>query len=390
MFIKPDRYKVEECLNKAPRAIQFRSRMFNLKMATYLKPVEQHFCKYFKPYGTRVCAKGLNLRERGRLIMEKIRKFHNPCYINIDHSKFDSTVNLDHLKNLHKLYRRVCGKTIQKYLKYQYKNRCYSKNGIKYQTEATRCSGDFDTGLGNTIINAACLMYVFRNIKVEFILDGDDAVVILEKADLNNVKFDDFEKFGFETTMEIVYDKYKIEFCQSRLVYNRGWMLSRNPFRAISHQSHTRSRIGPKGLVRYLSGVGKCELACSAGIPLLDKFANMLMLSSDRPLLDVESLGKMSILGWAEESLDVRWNTRISFWKAWGVPPDVQEWLETLLLPPYAYSGVTESKKVQGLHQVIKAKNSSFHYASESLLGAWQRMAGLGCAGTAGWWLSGE
>nr|WKV33388.1 MAG: RNA-dependent RNA polymerase [Riboviria sp.] len=187
MFVKPDRLPEEVIKDKAPRAIQYRRPEFNLKYMHYFKAFENHFIENFK-YNSRNIAKGLNNRQRAELVVQKLGNFVKPKFLNIDHSKFDSTVNKHHLKYLHKFYRKCCPKGIYNLTKLQRKGIGYTKHGIKYRVNATRCSGDPDTGTGNSIINIACLLYVFRNCKFDFILDGDDAVVIMEATDVINYK----------------------------------------------------------------------------------------------------------------------------------------------------------------------------------------------------------
>lgn len=372
MFIKPDRWPEDIIDDKPPRAIQFRRAEYNLKLSSYLKPLEEHFVENFK-HKLRVCAKGLNLRQRAELFMRKTKLFKDPVFVNIDHSKFDSTVNLHHLKTLHKFYRRTTHKSIYNYLKYQYKNICYTKGGIKYIATGTRMSGDFDTGLGNTIINIMCLEYVFRNCDMDYILDGDDAVVIMDKTDLNNFNFSDFSVYGFDTKLSIVRDKYKVDFCQCRLMYNNGWIFSRNPIRAISNQCISRKSYNLVGMMRYVAGVGQCELHCSAGVPVLQAHALQMVAFHPRPILDAEIKWKMRMKGYSEIAQPVSEIARITFERAWDIPIGLQYAMEQL--PAYVkVDALTTFSGVAERIQVVK-------HNAEQLYRSWTLMGAMGSAG---------
>lgn len=378
MFVKPDRWPADIVSQKPPRAIQYRSAEFNLMLASYLMPVEHKIYEMIKPHGTRVVAKGLNLRQRAELVQEKLKNFSNPQFINLDHSKFDSTVNITHLKELHRIYRKLCGKKVQNYLQYQYRNRGFTKHGIKYTSKATRCSGDFDTGLGNTLINIACILEVFHKVKHDFILDGDDAVIIVERG--TQIDVANFEKFGFQTVLEVVDNIEQIDFCHGKIIDNEGWVFSRDPIRAISNQMACRKAYDVKGMARYLAGVGKCELACSAGVPILQAWGQRLASYSDKPLMEQDVEWKMRSMAPNEKVKEITPQARLTFEKAWNISPALQIAIEDMLLPKTpcmvnkckdACSGVTES--------------FIFNHDYEQLYEAWQRMATMGDPSSPSW-----
>lgn len=368
MFVKPDRWPESEVRSKAPRAIQFRSREYNLQLASWLQPLEQRLYEHIEWNGTRVVAKGLTPRERAKLLLSKVKNYTNPKFVNIDHAKFDSTVTKGHLKLLHKLYRRLCGKGIQRLLKAQLTNRCYSKHNIKYIAHGTRMSGDYDTALGNTLINIACLLQCFKGLKFDFILDGDDAVVILEGCDVPKLSVEKFRRFGFTTKLEVVNSLYGVEFCQSRLVNAGGWTFVRNPIRAVSNAMAVRKKYNMKWMARYLAGWGRTELSVSAGIPILQQQAERLAVASDNPFFDEDMKRRMVAHKFGPSK--VKMKTRVSLFRAWGIPVDVQLALETLLPP---------------LTLRLNGKND-LKYDIKSLFESWARMASVGCTCYAGRW----
>lgn len=368
MFVKPDRWPEQLVRSRYPRAIQFRSKEYNLLLASYLHPVEADIYKYLEWNGTRVVAKGLTARQRAELWMQKCSNYSRPWYYNIDHSKFDSTVNRYHLKHLHRIYEKVCGKGIRHVVKYQMFNRGYAQD-IRYRSQATRCSGDFDTGLGNTLINVACILQCFSHVKkFDFLLDGDDAIVVSDtKVDVTG-----FEKFGFETVLSSTKNMHEVEFCQSRLVDAYGWTFVRNPIRAISNTMIINKRYGMKYMARYLSGVGLGELSVSKGVPILQQQALRLMESSDFPVLSEDVKWQMEALGTEPKPMPVTMRARTTLALSWGISVPMQHCLEKMLLP-------LTLKYARGNVRI-------FSYDIKSLYRSWERMASVGCTCASGRW----
>lgn len=368
MFIKPDRWPEDIIQHKPPRAIQYRKPEFNLVMAHNLKDFENKFINEFKPFGLRVCAKGLNQRQRAELLVEKAARFNNPYFICIDHSKFDSTVTKEHLQHLHKIYRKVTKRKLP-FLKYQIKNVCYSKHNIKYIARGTRCSGDFDTGLGNTVINAAAIMYVMKDHGYyDFIIDGDDAVIVCDRP---LYSIDGFKKFGFETKLTVTQDIHKAEFCQSRVIFNNGPLFSRNPIRAISNHTVSRKRYNLKGMLRYIAGVGQAEMAVSQGVPVLQAAAERMMALSNKPIFDERQRYRMEN-GLPAESIEITAEARLTFSYAWDISPAMQQCMEQVPVHP--------------LYAVCSDDIESIKNAAKSFFQSWTTMGSLGITSGPDWW----
>lgn len=371
MFIKPDRFPVDDIADKPPRAIQYRTPAFNLCMATYLKKFEETLYPELEIGVGRVICKGLDNFSRGALFLRKMERFKKPVFVNFDHSKFDSCVQIEHLRLLHKIYRRAVGKSVQRFLKYQYHNKCYTKTGIKYRTEGTRCSGDFDTGLGNSLINVACVLAVMDGIDFEFMLDGDDTVLIMEQGDEKKINLHKFALFGFKTKISFTSDVHKVEFCQSRFCYVDGQgCFTRNPIRAISNMSISRKVYRPHTAAQYLAGVGLCETAMSSGVPILQQAGIIAQGSSDNAFFDSETLWKMRV---HQEKFKrpVTMETRISYHKAWDISPECQIALEESLL-----------------HNSIKYFKKCYDYNVEQLFETWARYARLDSTSSSVWWFA--
>lgn len=330
MFVKPDRYSSGDIKEKAPRAIQFRSMKYNLMVASYLKPFEHWFYQQKLGCRHRVVAKGLNPYERAQLYADKINEFHNPVFIECDHSKFDSTIRVEHLRTIHRLYKRAFphDSQLRQLLHLQLYNKGYTKHGIKYKVAGTRMSGDFDTGLGNSFINYITIESVLRVSgvrKFEIILDGDDSIIIIEDGDKDKMRYDHFKNLGFETKIKVKNDPRQVDFCQCRYIRYPVHNFVRNPIRAISHSMATLKMYTPKKLQQWKGGVGMCELALNIGSPVLQALG-IGMATSDY-WLDQDMRIRMGRLR-PGRVFPVSADARHDYFMAWGIDEEMQMIME--------------------------------------------------------------
>nr|QJI53482.1 MAG: hypothetical protein 2 [Riboviria sp.] len=284
MFVKFDKYDAEEIATKAPRAIQYRHARYNLVLASYLKSFEAKFYQLPSKNGLRVITKGLNPVEVAGLLLEKSRLFDEPVYLSCDHSKFDSSVNVDHLKFEHGIYNKVFKDTQLKFLlKKQLYNKGFSRNGIRYSVLGTRMSGDYNTGLGNCLLNRAVLESMLIGLKHEIMLDGDDSIVIVERRDLRKVDLDHFRRCGFTTEVTQTEDISEVTYCKRRLCHSNPPMMVRNPIRAMSNMAVTAYNYGALGFKYWALGALECERLSNPGIPIFRKFpvAKRIIRDSD-------------------------------------------------------------------------------------------------------------
>lgn len=287
MFVKPDRLSAENVYDKEPRAIQFRHPCFNLMLAKFLKPFEHTYYQQVDWTGQRIVAKGSNNLERASNIVEAAALFKRPVFVLLDHSKFDAHVNVHHLRFLHRAY-DLCFRDgrLTRLLQYQINNRGFSKAGIRYKVKATRMSGDYDTGLGNTLLNDYLIYLVFGHVKYHVLLDGDDSVVIVEKEDLSKVDIGNFLRLGMETKCEIVHELHQVEFCRAKLLPLNPPRFARDPVRALSNMSMCFKHYSGDGYLRYIAGLGIGEASASNGVPVIGPIAWKMSLAHSRPILD--------------------------------------------------------------------------------------------------------
>lgn len=333
MFVKPDRHSVETIHSKAPRAIQYRHPAFNLMLARWLKPIEHYVYELKSQYDLYMVAKGKNNLERAQIIVDAAACFQNPVFVLADHSKFDSYVNEAHLRFLHGIYDGVFkDRFLRRLLKYQIFNRGYTKAGIHYKVKATRMSGDFDTGLGNTLLNLYIIHVVFRKCQGRFhvLLDGDDSVIVCDATDLSLVDFKDFEKCGFSTTYEVVSRLEDVEFCRAKLLPLDPPRFARCPVRALSNMSVSSNQFDYQGVRRYVAGLGVGEAAASNGVPIIGPIAYRMGCIDPNPIID-ENIKYM--YGASDDPIEITDEARLSFEQAYGWSPEVQQQIEKTYKP---------------------------------------------------------
>lgn len=359
MFVKPDRYPWDACYEKDPRAIQYRRPHFNIAMSAYISPFEHEIYEsvtYGVTSGTRVIAKGLNNYRRAELILHKAAHFRRPLYVLLDHSRFDSTINCDHLRSTHRKYQRAFRSgTLAKLCKAQLKNRGFTRGGIQYLAVGTRMSGDPDTGCGNSVVNADCLwgfLDYCSITKYDFILDGDDSIVFVEQAEQSKLDFGYFAKVGFVTKIAMTTNIHQAEFCQSRLILAEPPVMVRNPERAMSHSSVSRRYYPPNRWCDWLSAVGHCELATNIGVPVMQEYGRQLASLSARPLFDDDVRWRMSLHKIDAKPIPVTIAARDSMYEAWGIPHAIQVMLEGFDHTAHAYIERDNHRKFVRLREI--------------------------------------
>lgn len=333
MFVKADKLPVASLPEKAPRAIQHRSPEYNLLLASYLKPFEREFYELLDEFELRVIAKGMNNVQKAENLAQAATYFTDPVYVSADHSKFDSHNLMDHLRYCHKAYDKVFKSGyLRKLLEMQLRNRGWSKGGIKYRVNGTRMSGDYDTALGNCLVNHMLLSIVFRNVRHHLLLDGDDSVIVMSKQDLVKVDFSEFSKLGMTTTYDITEELNSVEFCRSRLIHNGAqWMFARDPYRALSNLFISLKNYGTdQTWLRWYAGLGWGELAQSNGVPILGPIANKLTKLHSKPIYpdDYEYKGRAGAYITPTDS------ARLQMYEAWGISPEEQIRMENEFVTP--------------------------------------------------------
>lgn len=327
MFVKMEKMMEDKVCSKAPRAIQFRSTKYNLAIGVYLHPFEQWFYTMpgDGPTRTRVVSKGLNPLQIALLLNDKMSVFRSPIFLSCDHSKFDSTIRKEHLKAEHSIYVRSYGsKYLARLLHYQLTNFGRTRHGHRYVVGGTRMSGDFNTGLGNSMINYIVLRSFVGDLKHEIMLDGDDSIVIVEQEDVHHLDRLHFERMGFETKIDYTDDIRYAEYCQSRYVASDPPIMCRNPCRALSHAAVCLRKYEPSAYYDWFCSVVDCLYWTNPGMP----FYTMMKTHTieNFKILDEDYARKMQGVERIVLPVD-----RQAFSDTWGISPHIQVHMEQQL-----------------------------------------------------------
>lgn len=336
---------------KAPRMIQFRTFVFGVIFASYIKPIERALYhvrgyKYFPR--TRFIAKGLCAKRRARLLRKKWDTFDKPVCYTIDGSKFDLHVAKELLQLEHSVYLRLFGNDplLRTMCNWQLTNKAKTTHGIRYTVNGGRMSGDMNTALGNcvlmSIMVASYFAKVFPGRRFDFLDDGDDCVVMFESdmaTTFEETVVSEFLHYGMELTVDppkTIFER--IEFCQCRPVEVSGeWMMIRNPYRVLSRAACGRKlKLNP---AQRIFLIGQCELIMHSGVPVLQAWAMALMRAGvqSKMVLDRQDAYYWHLRD-AGLSLDspggpteVDNRTRESFALSWEISVDEQLRLEARL-----------------------------------------------------------
>jgi hypothetical protein len=342
---KQELHPVDKLEGKEDRAIQFRSTAYNAALASYLWQIEHRMFE-LTHNGHRWCAKGLDKEQRAVLLLEMSDDYQQPAYVLADHSRFDAHVNSKLLKQEHKVYKKAhrYDPGLQRLLDMQCNNYGRTKGGIRYRCKGKRMSGDINTALGNSLLNLAMLCAWLKDSGVQgnILLDGDDSIVVVEKADLPQlIPIATYMlQFGMVTEHEVVHDVSKAEFCQSRIVLGpRGPYFGPNPLKALDKIRRSPMPLDSKQVEEVLRSSITCEMVANPNMPMLRPMADWLRAHPGTIRLPKwleyratagygltqAGLEQVSRTDWQEPTL----LERISFYRAWGFTPAEQLAFET-------------------------------------------------------------
>lgn len=206
--------------------------------------------------------------------------------IGLDASRFDQHVSVQALEWEHSVYNRLFrSDELRDLLKWQLKNTGFARANdgmIKYTVEGGRMSGDMNTALGNCLIMCAMVWSYMQTklgptgkpIHFEFIDNGDDVVLFLEKRDLHRIEdlAEWFGEMGFEMKIEEpVYEIEEIEFCQMHPIEVEPgvYTMVRTYPNAIAKDCIC---MNPQNFRQWLYAVGECGLAITSGVPVYEAF----------------------------------------------------------------------------------------------------------------------
>jgi len=347
-FVKCEKVDFLAKADPAPRVIQPRSPRYNLEVARYLKAMEKRLCKAIaEVWGGPTILKGMNAQDQAKCIVHAWEEFTDPVAIFFDATRFDQHVSVPALEFEHSVYLSgFSGKsrdTLAALLKWQLENVGYGRTAdglVKYIVDGRRMSGDINTGMGNCLLMCAMMWGFVQQLRVKsrLINNGDDCCLIVERRHLEKITSQAkpyFLKFGIDMKVDgHSFEVEGIKFCQTSPVHDGTcWTMVRNPVSAMAKDCIS---VLPLCDVRthaaWAWAVGSGGLAAAGGMPVWHAFYAQLQKSGNPS--NVGKHGAMqSGLAHLGAGLDRGTNevtqaARHSFWRAFGILPDVQESLE--------------------------------------------------------------
>lgn len=328
------------------RVIQPRRPRYNVAVGVYLKPIEHDIYHAIgELFGGPVVCKGLNASQRGRLISTKWKKFKNPVAVGLDAKRFDQHVSASMLRWEHSIYNKIYhSKELAKLLSWQVHNKGFARCGnglIKYKVEGCRMSGDMNTAMGNVIVMCAMMWTYMKqfNFKYEFVNDGDDCILIIEKRNLNKLNnlIPWFRRLGFQMEVEEpIYTLEKVPFCQSHcLLINGEYRCVRDPRVTLAKDLVcTKSIRTAREWRGHRRAVALCGLSLAGSVPVKGAFYDCLCRGTS-PKDDFKTTYDMTgmlylAVGMNDKRSEPDEDARYSFWLAFGFSPDHQKCLEKL------------------------------------------------------------
>lgn len=342
-FVKAEKVNFDSKGDPAPRVIQPRSPRYILEVGRYLKLFEKELCKAFaRVWGYPVVLKGMNAHQVGHWISEHWAAFEEPVAVGLDASRFDQHVSVAALQWEHSIYNGVFNsKELRRLLKWQCHNRgvarCHGYR-VDYEVSGRRMSGDINTGMGNCLLMSSMVLAYCESVGIKFRLanNGDDCVLFIEKRDLH--RLDGIDRwmldFGFTLTREDpVFVLEQVQFCQAQPVHcDSGWRMVRDPRTAMSKDCV--SLLGWDSVANFQQwayAIGSCGLSLTTGVPVWESWYRQLVGVGREAAVGVEEQIWDSGLGYMARGVPtcvISDECRYSFYKAFGILPDMQEALE--------------------------------------------------------------
>lgn len=350
-FVKAEKVNFTAKGDPAPRVIQPRSPRYNLEVGRYLKVFEKELCRGFaRAWGYKVVLKGLNAEQVAASLWEDWEAFNQPVAFGLDASRFDQHVSVDALQFEHSVYNSVFRSAeLAKLLSWQINNRGFGRVGeqcAKYTVEGCRMSGDINTGMGNCLIMSLIVLAYFESVGVMARLanNGDDCVVFCDARDLPKMEGIDqwFTDFGFKLKREPTVRIFeKIEFCQTQPVRIGGtWRMVRNPWTAMSKDCVSLlSWHDEASFNTWRDAIGTCGLELTTGVPIWESFYSSIKHGDLKGGLEQVYDSGLGYLARGTSKAVIDDEARYSFWRAFGITPDLQIatekcWPEIVYSPP--------------------------------------------------------
>lgn len=348
-FVKGEKFQPEKKISK-PRIINPRSARYNLVLATYLKPLEHALWAKWKTRhgGTRVSGKGLNSDQRARLIQRKMGYVGDCTVFEVDGKAFEAHVTRQQLVLEQSVYRAAFegDDELRGLLRHQLSLKGSTAAGFKYKRDGGRASGDFNTGLGNTLLMGSFVLVVMRRFNLkhrwEVLVDGDNALIFVDTREAADVATSFSAAMSDVCSHEMEVEKpttvlEEVIFGQSQPILTQSGYRMVRDYRKVLSGAFCGYRYynDPKFAPKLLREVAIAESAVNTGVPVLGPYFEEAarILKNFSPLKDPNFFLEGHLLGWKpRRSQVVTREARVSFQMGFGMLPDEQVRMEKRLI----------------------------------------------------------
>jgi len=297
---------------------------------------------------TRVVAKGLGPKERANLIKRKFDQFVDCVCFEVDGKAFEAHVTSGQVNSEHSIYLSAYSGSseLNRLLSYQ-KFSGTTSSGLKFSRPGGRASGDFNTGMGNSLLMLCSVVSILKrkSIKFDILVDGDNALIFCSRCDLDCVLLNFYQDVLDESGHELTLEKpctvlEHVRFGRSAPVYlghRLGWTMVREPWSVLSGAGSSHRWLRERSFARrWLSGVFMCELSLAVGVPVLQSYAVSVLKQvgfsnkklPDAALADYRHVGAR-LVG-LDVVVDPCGDARESFERAFGLSPSDQRIFESM------------------------------------------------------------
>jgi hypothetical protein len=311
-----------------------------------VKPVEGVVYKLLDEMcGGRTVMKGLNSLQVGQAVAEAWDSFRAPVAVGVDAKRFDQHTRTPALRYEQSIYKMFfAGEDrveLSRLLSWQLSSKCraYLPDAVIKFTMNIRASGDMNTGLGTCVI-ACSLVHSYCDsvdLKYRLLNNGDDCVILVERDDLPKLDgfFDFCKKAGYWMVVEPPVDQLEqISFCQTHPVLtSRGWTMVRDFPHSVAKDMVSLLPLTTESAWRkWAHDVGNCGMAINSGVPVLWSVYSSLARAGrgtfgSHPWTRNSGFFRMA-RGLESSYSPISDEARLSFYRAFGVPPDTQVEIE--------------------------------------------------------------
>nr|WNM95047.1 MAG: RNA-dependent RNA polymerase [Diaporthe helianthi umbravirus 1] len=361
-----------------PRMICPRSPRYNLVLASYLKPLEHALWKRWR-FGlgvlpTRVSAKGLNSEARARLIERKMESVGDCVVFEVDGKAFEAHVTGYQLDLEAAVYKAAYpgDRELAGLLSVQRKLVGKTAGGIRFSRVGARASGDFNTGMGNTLLMGGFVTAALSDfaasrpdLRCTILVDGDNALLFVSANYASSLHQLFPELVRSVSAHEMAVEKpttviERVIFGQSQPVRTAGGLrMVRNVWKTLSgafcgHRHYHDRAFAP----RLMHEIALAELALSKGVPVLQPYFKACVdaLAGYKRVRDPSAFLEGHLLGVTTDGKvgEITLDARLSFEQAFGISVEDQLGLEARLVSGVRHDMGRVVRDAQWLRVVVE------------------------------------